>query len=126
MFPDDASAEQWLIKDPLAPGHRLPRVRIDEHQCTGERHKTMPFRCRDCRKKFSVKTGTPMHSAKVGYRYWLFAIYLISTNLKSISSMKLHRELGITQKSAWHLAHRIRKGLGQQLQEQFAGPVEAE
>ena len=125
MFPDDAAAEQWLIKARWPQGIGCPECGSMNIN-TGEKHKTMPFRCRDCRKKFSVKTGTPMHSAKVGYRDWLFAIYLISTNLKSISSMKLHRELGITQKSAWHLAHRIRKGLGQKIQEQFAGPVEAD
>ena len=49
-----------------------------------------------------------MQSSKVGYQTWIFAMYLLTTNLKGISSMKLHRELGITQKSAWHLAHRLR------------------
>ena len=124
MFPDDAAAEQWLIKARWPQGIGCPECGSMNIN-TGEKHKTMPFRCRDCRKKFSIKTGTPMHSAKVSYQDWLFAIYLISTNLKSVSSMKLHRDLGITQKSAWHLAHRIRQGLGQQ-QEQFSGPVEAD
>ena len=50
-----------------------------------------------------------MHGSKLGYRVWAIAIYLMNTSLKGISSMKLHRELGITQKSAWHLGHRIRE-----------------
>ena len=125
MFPDDAVAEQWIIKARWPNGIACPDCGSFSVN-TQEKHKTMPFRCRDCRKKFSAKTGTPMHSAKVAYRDWLYAVYLISTNLKGVSSMKLHRELEISQKSAWHLAHRIRKGLAQKEQEQFSGPVEAD
>lgn len=50
-----------------------------------------------------------MPASKVGYQKWAIAIYLMTTNLKGVSSMKLHRDLGITQKSAWHMTHRIRK-----------------
>ena len=53
-------------------------------------------------------------------------MYLVTTNLKGISSMKLHRELDITQKSAWHLAHRIREMWGQEGGEPFVGPIEAD
>ena len=69
----------------------------------------MPYRCRDCRKYFSVKTGTIMESSNLGLQKWALGFYLMATNLKGVSSMKLHRDLGITQKSAWHMAHRIRK-----------------
>ncbi len=77
----------------------------------GASHKTMPYRCKEkgCRKKFSVKTGTVMQSSNLGYQKWAIAIYLSLTSLKSVSSMKLHRDLKVTQKSAWHLAHRIRE-----------------
>ena len=50
-----------------------------------------------------------MQGSKLSLGQWGLALYLYSTNLKGVSSMKLHRDLGITQKSAWHLAHRIRK-----------------
>ncbi len=88
----------------------------------------MPFRCREkeCGKHFSVKTGTFMQSSKIGYQNWLYAFYLFATNLKSVSSMKLHRELGITQKSAWHLAHRIRQAWNLDPEERFWGPVEVD
>ncbi len=92
---------------------------------TGAAHKTMPLRCRDCRKRFSVRTGTVMESSKLGFQVWAIATYLLTTNLKGISSMKLHRELGITQRSAWHLAHRIRATFEAQPDKaSFAGPVE--
>ena len=85
----------------------------------------MPYRCRLCRQHFSVRTGTDMAQSKLPLRKWAFAIYLCSTSLKGVSSMKLHRDLEITQKSAWFLAHRIRDALtsGDSL---FAGPVEVD
>ena len=63
-----------------------------------------------------------MQSSKLGYQVWLIAMYPLSTNLKSVSSMKLHRDLNITQKSAWHLAHRLRQ-VALSAKEPFSGPV---
>ena len=57
---------------------------------------------------FSLRSGTVMQGSKLGYQVWAIAIYLITTGLKGVASMKLHRDLGITPKSAWHLAHRSR------------------
>ena len=64
-----------------------------------------------------------MQGSKIGYQGWLIAMYSLITNLKGTGSMKLHRDLGITKKSAWHLAHRIREAWADK-QEPFAGPVE--
>lgn len=66
-----------------------------------------------------------MQDSNRGYWNWLYAIYLLTTNLKGVASMKLYRELDITQKTAWHLAHRIRKGWGKHLGP-FVGPCEAD
>lgn len=112
MFPDDAAAEAWFV------GLRWP-AGIACHHCgstnvqTGCRHKTMPYRCREkgCAKRFSVRTGTVMQSSKLGFQVWAIATYLMATDLKGISSMKLHRELRVTQKTAWHLAMRLRESL---------------
>ena len=108
MLPDDTAAERWFVEKRWPDG-------ICCHYCgsesvqTGAKHKTMPFRCRDCRKRFSVRTGTVMQSSKLGYQTWAAAIYLLTTSLKGVPSMKLHRDLNITQKSAWYLAHRLRE-----------------
>ena len=85
----------------------------------------MPYRCHKCKGSpfFSMKTGTAMQSSKLGYQIWAIAIYLVATGLKGTSSMKLHRDLGITQKSAWHLAHRIRRSFEAD-HGPFYGPVE--
>lgn len=66
-----------------------------------------------------------MESSKLGYQTWALAAYLMTTNLKGVSSMKLHRDLGITQKSAWHLAHRLRE-VWAELEAEFDGPVEVD
>ena len=83
------------------------------------------FWCKDCRKFFSTKTGSVMESSKIGYRKWAIAIYLMSTGIKGTSSMKLHRDIGATQKTAWHMAHRIREAWAEDIG-LFAGPVEVD
>ena len=66
-----------------------------------------------------------MHSSNLGFQTWAFAFYLMATGIKGTSSMKLHRDLKITQKTAWHLAHRIRESWSNE-QETFSGPVEVD
>lgn len=126
MFPDDEAARRWIKARIWPDGPYCPHCGTTNVQC-GIKHKTMTHRCRECpnRPQFSLKTGTVMQGTKLGYQTWAIAIYLVTTNLKGVSSMKLHRDLEITQKSAWHLAHRLRKAFenGEPL---FSGPVEAD
>ena len=126
MFPDDATAEAWFAAQRWGDAPACPHCGSDRVQ-SGAAHRTMPYRCREkeCRKRFSVRTGTVMQSSNLGYRTWAIALYLVMTSLKSVSSMKLHRDLKITQKSAWHLAHRLRWALNEGL-DVFFGPVEAD
>ncbi len=123
-YGDDATAEQIFIEARWPDGVTCPKC---ESSNIVERlnRKPQPFRCRDCRKDFSVKTGTVMQGSNLSLGKWALAAYLLSTNLKGVSSMKLHRDLGVTQKTAWHLGHRIRQAWadGQQM---FGGPVEVD
>lgn len=125
MFPDDKTAEQWFVNTRWPNGIECPFCDSDN---VNDRitHKSMPFRCNDCKKRFSAKTDTIMQSSKIGYQKWAIAIYLVTTNLKGVSSMKLHRDLGITQKSAWHMLHRIRKAYDESEVEPFDGEVEVD
>ncbi len=124
MFPDDAAASEWIAKLRWPDGIVCPRCDSDNIQ-PETKHKTMPYRCRSCRRYFSVKTGTAMENSNLGPQVWALAAYLMSTGIKGVSSMKLHRDLDITQKTAWHLAHRIRETWGDK-QGLFAGPVEVD
>ena len=126
MFPDDKTAETWFIGRRWPDGVRCPHCDYDNIQ-DGAAHRNQRFRCRGCRRRFSARTGTVLADSKLGFQTWLVAIYLLTTGLKGVSSMKLHRDLGIRQSSAWHLAHRIRKAwaAGESF-EPFVGPVEAD
>ena len=126
MFPDDATAEKWFATERWGDTVCCPHCDSTNVQ-TGSKHPRMPYRCREkeCAKMFSVKTGTVMQSSKLGYQTWAIAIYLLTTHLKDVSSMKLHRDLEITKKSAWHLAHRLRESVGE-TDGQFSGPVESD
>ena len=125
-FPTDEAAKQWFIKQRWPSGICCPVCGSVNVQ-TGCKHKTMPYRCREkeCGKKFSVKTGTVMECAKVGYQDWITAMFLVSTSLKGVASMKLHRDIGVTQKTAWFLSMRIRTALSQG-GTLFAGQVEVD
>ena len=68
----------------------------------------LPYRRGACRSYFSVRTNTVMHRFCLGLQKWVLAIYIWAIALKGVSSMRLHRDLGITQKSAWFLAQRLR------------------
>ena len=126
MFPDGDAGRQWFEGKIWPDGPYCPRCGSLNVQC-GIKHKTMTHRCRDCdgKPRFSLKTGNIMEGSKLSYQTWAIAIYLVMTSLKGVSSMKLHRDLEITQKSAWHLAHRLRKAFdnGTPL---FNGPVETD
>ena len=71
--------------------------------------KPMPYRYRDCRKHFSVRTGTVLAESRLPLHRWLMAIYMLTTARKGISSIQMAKELGVTQKTAWFLAQRIRE-----------------
>ena len=126
MFPDDDTAQAWLEEqrwggEPWCPHCGSFNVRRNNH-------KSMPWRCaeRECRKRFSVRSGTPLQGSHLGYQIWVVAIYLLTTSLKGQSSMKLHRDLKVTQKTAWFLAHRIRNAFAAPGNGGFAGPVEVD
>jgi len=120
LFGDPDRAARWMERAIWGDGPVVcPR-------CRGERtapatHKTMPFRCADCRKFFSVKTGTPMGDSKLPPNHWLMAAYQDLTNLKGVSSMKLSRDLNITQSSAWYMSQRLNEAfMGDETPAEFA------
>ena len=126
MFPDEDTAKAWLADLRWPDGPYCPHCGSVNVQ-SNIKHKTMTHRCRDCPNKrmFSVKTGTVMEGSNLKYRVWAIGIYLFTTNIKGVSSMRLHRELGIGQKAAWFMLHRLRKAFEAEAGP-FAGPVEVD
>ena len=124
MFPTEEAATEWFESVVWPDGRHCSKcgsVRTREAS-----HRKMPYWCTDCRSYFSVKTGTAMQRSKVPLRKWAIAVYLCLTNLKSVSSMKLHRDLGVTQATAWFMLQRIREAWAEDDDDQFDGPVEVD
>lgn len=124
MFPDEKSAQQWFERTIWPNGTVCPRC--DGQNVYRGTHKTMPYRCRPCKRFFSVRTGTVLAASNMSLRKWVYAIYLELTSLKGVSSMKLHRDLGISQPTAWFMLQRIREAFSLDIPMEFEGPVEVD
>ena len=123
MFPDEAAAEHWLEKARWGDEDRPCPYCGSIGTYRVKSRKPLPFRCRDCKRYFSVRVGTPLERSHIPLRKWVYGIYIWMTSLKGVSSMKLHRDLDISQRSAWFMAHRLREAFafGGGF---FSGPVE--
>ncbi len=106
LYPDEKSAITYL------EGRRWKKSIICPH-CDSKRTSRQKdyqyHQCKDCRKKFTVRTGTIFERSHISLEKWLYAMYLLQTARKGISSLQLSKEIGITQKSAWFMLHRLRE-----------------
>jgi len=104
-FPDEKTCEDFIIAArwprgvycPHCGNYKLYRLETQKR-----------FKCAGCRKQFSVRTGSVLAESKVTLQQWLLAGWLLTTHRKGFSSVQLGKTLGVTQKTAWFLAHRIR------------------
>ncbi len=124
-FPDDRTAEAWFAEHRWPDGPCCGHCGSDNVSVVKSR-RPMPYRCRKCRRHFSVRTGTPMRDSNLGAQTWLLAIFLIVSNPKGRSSVQLAADLGVCQKTAWHVGHRVRKALADGSLPGFEGPVECD
>ena len=125
MFPDEEAARQWVESVVWAEGRECGKC--GSSRTREATHAKMPYWCTDCRSYFSVKTGTPLAHSNIPLRKWAIAIYLCLTSLKSVSSMKLHRDLSVSQKTAWFMLHRIREAwMPPDDDDRFNGPIEVD
>ncbi len=127
------------FQDPLAAADYLESIRWpDGIVCPhcGESERT-PYllksktrklwKCAACRKQFTVTVGTIFEGSHIGLHKWLLAFYLLCSSKKGMSAHQLHRMLGVTYKSAWFMAHRIRYAMEQPpFARQLTGTVEAD
>ena len=126
MFPTEQAATEWF-ESVFWAGQRCCGKCGSTKTRDVPNRKPMPYWCTDCRSYFSVRTGTAIARSNVPLRKWAIAIYLCLTSLKSVSSMKLHRDIGVSQPTAWFMLHRIREAWsGQGGNDDFSGPVEVD
>ena len=126
MFPDETSAVKWFEDTRWPDGERHCGHCGSTETKEVPNAKPMPYWCKSCRSYFSVRTGSMLQSSRLPLRKWVFAVYLYVTNLKGVSSMKLHRDLKVTQKTAWFMLHRLREAWDDNGAAPFSGPVEAD
>ncbi len=84
------------------------------------------WKCRACRKQFSVKVGTIFEDSPIGLDKWLPAMWIIANAKNGVSSYEIHRAIGVTQKTAWFMMHRIRLAMQSGSIEKLSGHVEAD
>ena len=77
----------------------------------GTHHRAGLYQCNACRDQFTATVGTVFERSKVPLNKWLLATYLISSSKMGYSSHQLHRTLGVTYKTAWFMAHRVREAM---------------
>ncbi len=125
MFPTDEAATAWFESVVWPDGRHCGKCgSVNTREVPNA--KPMPYWCTDCRSYFSVRTGTPIARSNVPLRKWAIAIYLCLTSLKSVSSMKLHRDIGVSQPTAWFMLHRIREAWAVDDDDDLDGPVEVD
>lgn len=101
------------------------------YKCKSESIHTWPdgkyYECRKCKKVFTVRTGTVFERSHVPLHKWLFTMYLMHIHRKGISSVQLAKEIGVTQKTAWFMLHRLREACeDESTYKQFTGVVEVD
>lgn len=113
-FHDDAKAREYLEAIRWPNGPVCPHCGSAEeghYALKGKAHRPGLWKCKDCRKQFSVTVGTVFERSKIPLSKWLMAAYLLCSSKKGMSAHQLHRTLGVTYKTAWFLAHRIRHAM---------------
>lgn len=112
IFHDEAAAREWLEASRWPDGVHCPHCgSTTPARMGGDAHRVGLFHCRDCRGQFTVLTGTVMESSHIALPKWVLAIRLMGASKKGVSAHQLHRSLGITYKSAWFMAHRLREAM---------------
>ncbi len=122
-FANKDVALDFLVALRWPEGIYCPRCACTEHSFLQTRR---IWKCKGCQKQFSVKLGTILEDSPIGLEKWLPAIWLIVNAKNGISSYELHRSLGVTQKTAWFMLHRIRLAMQTKTFAKMSGRVEVE
>ena len=111
LVPDNTTAEKWLerLRWPSPDDIRCPACGSDSIIHVKSR-RPMPFRCRPCRYRFSVRKNSVMEGTNVGMQKWILAAYLVVTHPKGIAATRLAEILKVSQPCAWFLEQRLREG----------------
>ena len=128
IFTDAEKAREHLEAQRWPHGRNCPHCgnaqpdRITKME--GKAHRPGLYNCMECREQFTVTVGTVFERSKIALNKWLLATFLMSSSKKGMSAHKLHRMLGVTYKTAWFMAHRIREAMKEDVKS--SGPIGGE
>lgn len=122
-YSDEVKAFEKIRDSRWRNGVACPHCNSDKVRFVSSR---LIWQCNGCRKQFSAKTGTIFEDSPIKLSKWLIAMWLIANAKNGISSYELHRSIGVTQKTAWFMLHRIRLALQNGSIEMLKGEVEAD
>lgn len=115
IFTDDNAARRHLEKIRWPNGVVCPHCgNADQDKIVklrGKSHRPGLYQCNECREHFTVTVGTVMERSHIPLHKWIYGFHLMAASKKGVSAHQLHRMLGITYKSAWFMAHRIREAM---------------
>ncbi|HTX20585.1 MAG TPA: IS1595 family transposase [Candidatus Aquilonibacter sp.] len=121
-FCDEETCVAHFTASRFRNGEYCPHCRHDKiYKCGNGRR----YQCAKCKQDFTIRTGTVFGESKLPLRKWYMAVYLLSTTSKGISSVQLAKHIGVTQKTAWFMAHRIRAAKSQAVTK-LSGRIEAD
>lgn len=93
---------------------------------TGERQANYRWRCKGCKQQFTVRTGTVFEDSRIPLRHWCYAFWRASTSKKGVSALEIHRQTGLSYKSALFMLHRIRFAMADSATPPLTGTIEAD
>lgn len=126
FFADADRAHEYAVKMRWPNGIACPRMGCGSADVQAIRTRKL-WRCKECRRQFSVKVGTIFEDSPIPFSLWLPAFWLLANTKNGTSSCELARGLGVTQKTAWFMLHRIREAMRtRSFERQFAGEVEVD
>jgi transposase-like protein len=124
QFQDADKAREYLESQVWPNGRVCPHCGVigDHYALHGKSARPGLYKCQACREPFTVTVGTVFERSKIGLHIWLQAVHLMSASKKGVSAKQLERMLGVTYKTAWFMAHRIREAMKSEPSKMLGGP----
>src|ERR1700686_3933554 len=113
IFHDEEAARKWLEARVWPNGPVCPHCGVmgEATLMKGKSHRPGLYQCNACREPFTVTVGTVMKKSKIPLTKWALGFLLMASSKKGSSALQMHRTLGVTYKTAWFMAHRIREAM---------------
>lgn len=124
-FSDPERAFDYAVKLRWPNGVACPRMGCGSASVQFIKTRKL-WRCKECKRQFTVKVGTIFEDSPIGFTHWLPAIWMLANTKNGTSSHELRRALGVTQKTAWFMLHRIREAMAPTDARMFDGEIEAD